>query len=204
MKKPVTIAGLKKQALQVSDKQFLRLISNVNLLLTKELGSERSNVNGNLINIAGKGEAIIIGDLHGDMENLCWIVADSAFIEKARSGKKIHLIFLGDYGDRGASSPEVYFVVLKLKMMYPTKVILMRGNHEGPDDLIPNPHDLPIRLAEKYGRKAASAIYVELRSLFSKLYNVVLIDKQFVLIHGGLPSEIHVSWRLESSKSDAS
>jgi hypothetical protein len=48
--------------------------------------------------------------------------------------------------------------------MYPTKVFLLRGNHEGPDDLMPNPMTCPAAFRQ-YGSKATATIYLELRKL---------------------------------------
>lgn len=178
------------QARIVSAKDFLGLIKRTIALLKKEqhaVGSIR--VDGRLVHLPSSGEAIIIGDLHGDLESLTHILKDSGFLKKIRKGANVYLIFLGDYGDRGSASLEVFYVVLKLKVLFPDKVILMRGNHEGPEDMLPVPHDLPIKLKQKYGEEAGAKIYAELRRLFNHLYNAVLIDARAVLIHGGVPSK---------------
>ena len=41
-----------------------------------------------------------------------------------------HLVFLGDYTDRGANDIEVLTLLLTLRMLNPTSVHLIRGNHE--------------------------------------------------------------------------
>lgn len=146
-------------------------------------------VDGRIVHLTTSGKATIVGDLHGDLENLAYILKDSNFLEEIRRRRKVFLIFLGDYGDRGPASPEVYYIVLRLKELFPYSVILMRGNHEGPDDLQPFPHDLPVQLTRKYGENAGAKIYAELRTLFSCFCSAVLVDEKFVLIHGGVPSK---------------
>src|SRR3990170_528428 len=91
-------------------------------------------------------------------------------------GENLLLIFLGDYGDRGKLSPEVYYVVLKLKETYPKNVVLMRGNHEGPEDLLASPHDLPAYLQWKFGEDWSKA-HAKLCELWNQLYNCVLVTQ---------------------------
>jgi len=181
--------SLTDRAMKTEPKEFLELVETVTQLLAKEndrVGSLR--VTGRLVEVPPVGEAIIVGDIHGDLESLTHILKNSNFMEKAKGGEDILLIFLGDYGDRGFNSPEVYYVVLKLKELFPERVVLMRGNHEGPDDLLASPHDLPIHLNRKFGERG-SEVYLKLRELFNHLYTAVLIDERYILLHGGAPSE---------------
>ena len=185
-KDPSRLVGM---AAKTSSNEFLRLTQICIQLLTKEsrrVGNLR--ITGRLVEVPPVGEAIIVGDIHGDLESLTHIIEDSSFMEKANGGEDILLIFLGDYGDRGFYSPEVYYVVLKLKELFPERVVLMRGNHEGPDDLLASPHDLPFHLNRKFGERS-SEVYLKLRQLFNHLYNAVLIDERYILLHGGAPSQ---------------
>jgi len=134
------------------------------------------------------GEAIVVGDIHGDLESLVEILRGCDFLNRAQKNENVILIFLGDYGDRGVYSPEVYYIVLRLKETFPEKVVLMRGNHEGPEDLLAYPHDLPTQLHERFGEEWKSA-YVKLRELFNHLHNAVLVENGCVMLHGGVPSQ---------------
>jgi protein phosphatase len=65
----------------------------------------------------------------------------------------------------------------------------MRGNHEGPTDLMPSPHDLPDQFESKFKQKGAEA-YADTRELFEHLYNAFIVDQRYLMLHGGLPEEV--------------
>lgn len=183
------LVGLVAQSRTVEPAAFLSLIKkNASLLRKEQKDQKTKRDSGRLLRIAPSGAAIIMGDLHGDLASLTYILKDSDFVRRAQMDKDIYLIFLGDYGDRGLHSPEVYFVVLKLKELFPERVVLMRGNHEGPDEMIPCPYDLPEQFKKKFGDEVGEKIITELRKLFKRFYTSVIIEKRAVLAHGGLPS----------------
>jgi len=183
------MSNLHDLAEKVESESFLELVDQVILLLSSEKSLPGNiEILGRIVRIPPKGKATIIGDLHGDLRSLLQILNTCNFVEEAQQGKDVFMIFLGDYGDRGLYSPEVYFVVLSLKRIFPERVVLLRGNHEGPADLLAHPHDLPFQLQRKFG-KDALAIYEQLRRLFEHLYLSVLVEKSFVMLHGGVPSE---------------
>jgi predicted phosphodiesterase len=178
-----------KEALEVQCKDFTRLVEETVQLLAKENGQVGNfNVIGRLAEIKPFGQAVIISDLHGDLESLIRILKETSFLQKMNQSKKTCLIFLGDYGDRGIYSAEVYYVVLKLKLLFPEQVILMRGNHEGPEDLLASPHDLPMQFQARFGEKWKDA-YSKIRELFKHLYNAVVVEERYLMIHGGLPQQ---------------
>ncbi len=159
--------------------------------ITYQMSNEEGQ-NGNII-ISGRlaklepvGEVLVIGDLHGDLESLITIIEKSDFINKMNAANNAIMVFLGDYGDRGLSQTELYFTVLSLKARFPEQVVLMRGNHEGPIDLMASPHDLPYQLQSKLKDKGIIA-YAKLLKLFASLYNAVYVEDRYLMVHGGLP-----------------
>jgi len=182
-------ADLTEMVTKADTNEFLQLVEKITQLLAKENGQIGSmQITGRLVSTPAVGEAIVVGDIHGDLESLMIILKDSDFMKKNRKDEDVTMIFLGDYGDRGLHSPEVYYIILKLKELFPKHVVLMRGNHEGPDDLLAHPHDLPAHLQRKFG-DAAPQVYTRIRELFNYMYNGVLVDERYVLLHGGVPSQ---------------
>jgi len=183
------LSQIVKKALEAQCDEFTKLVEETAHLLCKENGKIGNlNILGRLINLKPQGEALTIGDLHGDLESLFQILKESNFLQKMKQNSDAVLIFLGDYGDRGEYSKEVYYTVLKLKLLYPEQIVLMRGNHEGPEDLMASPHDLPLEFKMKFGEKWEVA-YSKIRELFTYLYNAVLVEERYLMIHGGLPTQ---------------
>jgi protein phosphatase len=54
---------------------------------------------------------------------------------------------------------------------------------------MPSPHDLPEQLQARFGKKWAEA-YANTRGLFQHLYNALLVDERYLMVHGGLPKEL--------------
>lgn len=176
-------------SLKMDLNEFVHLVRDVIEMLRNEAGRVANmNITGKLVTIEPQGSATVVGDLHGDLDSLATIIKKSRFLERVRRRKLAMMIFLGDYGDRGNYSPEVYYVALSLKMTFPENIILMRGNHEGPDDLLASPHDLPYNLHTRFGTDWVEA-YSKLKELFGQLYNAVIVKDRCVMLHGGVPSQ---------------
>ena len=186
---PTVLSRIVREALEIHAPEFAKTVEQATELLKEEDGRVGNlHVNGRLVEVEPKGEALVVGDLHGDLESLIDILQQSNILERIEKSAESILIFLGDYGDRGIYPAETYYTVLRLKLLHPEQVILMRGNHEGPEDLMPTPHDLPDQFQARFGKKWNEA-YVNTRGLFQQLYNAVLVDKRYLMVHGGLPKE---------------
>jgi diadenosine tetraphosphatase ApaH/serine/threonine PP2A family protein phosphatase len=180
-----------KESLAVQSDGFVKIVERAIDLLRGENGRLGNlNVSERLVKLEPLGEALVIGDLHGDLDSLVSILKSSGFTQKMTKRKDAILIFLGDYGDRGAYSAEVYYTVLKLKLAFPEQIVLLRGNHEGPDDLMASPHDLPMQFQIRFKEKWRTA-YAKTRELFAYLYNAVLVEERYLMVHGGLSPNIN-------------
>ena len=181
---------LTKEAIETDGRNYIMLIENIieDVLKNETKYNDKIRFEGRMARVKPEGKAVIVGDLHGDIESLIHILKETKFIEKADKNENFLLIFLGDYGDRGTFSAEVYYVVLKLKLMYPDKILLMRGNHEGPPDLPVYPHDLPAQYRARFGESGSEAYKITTK-IFDYLLNAVFIEDRYLLVHGGLPEK---------------
>jgi protein phosphatase len=176
-----------KEALEASCLEFCRLVDEAIKFLRNESGRIGNfEVFGRLVKVQPVGEALVVGDLHGDLESLIEILNGSTFVQKMSQNPDAVAIFLGDYGDRGPFSAEVFYTILKLKLQFPEQVILLRGNHEGPKDMPVSPHDLPWQFEARFGEGWREA-YTLIRRLFNSLYNAVIIEGRYLMVHGGPP-----------------
>ncbi|MGK0189904.1 MAG: hypothetical protein ACI9R3_005723 [Verrucomicrobiales bacterium] len=77
---------------------------------------------------------IFNGDLHGDIRSLVRTLGslqERGVLEGFElADPDTHLVFLGDYTDRGSYGVEVIATLLRLKLANPGNVWLSRGNHE--------------------------------------------------------------------------
>lgn len=94
--------------------------SEVNILCSKakEILVEEANVQ------RIESPVTVCGDVHGQFEDV---------LELFRVGGEcpdVNYLFLGDYVDRGYRSVETFLYLLALKIKYPDRITLIRGNHE--------------------------------------------------------------------------
>lgn len=174
-----------KEAFDITCKDFVKLIDDATQLARS--GTNKTvnmRILGKLVRFEATGEGIVCGDLHGDLESLVDILKDSDSLARMDKHPDVNLIFLGDYGDRGSFSVEVYWVVLKLKTLFPDQVILLCGNHEGPENLLPIPYDLPTELQKRFGDQWRLA-HGGLRRLFETLHVAVIVERCYLMLHGG-------------------
>lgn len=79
-------------------------------------------------------KVFVRADLHGDLKSLyenLMAFRDQGYLDRNfHCLPDVHLVFLGDYVDRGAHSLEVLELLLTLRLENPGQVTLIRGNHE--------------------------------------------------------------------------
>jgi len=166
-----------------NDPDALRHLVNKAVDLFREEQRKRRDP---FIEIMSRNRVIVFGDIHGDLDTELRILKRVS-VEELRNGDT-HLVFLGDYVDRGPNQVEVLASVLKLKLEFPENVTVLRGNHESTPDLRVAPHDFPDELIRRYGLRRGNELNLEFEKLFYIMPLTALLERSVLLLHGGLPT----------------
>lgn len=135
----------------------------------KEIFLEESNVQ------PVRSPVTVCGDVHGQFYDV---------LELFRTGGDIDhtcYIFIGDFVDRGYHSVETFEYLLCLKVKYPDRITLLRGNHESRQ--ITTVYGFYDEINRKYGNPNPWKYCTE---VFDYLPIGAVIDGKVFCVHGGL------------------
>lgn len=129
---------------------------------------------------------IVCGDIHGQMLDLFSLFHTSlGSADKKLSDYNGKYLFLGDYVDRGFSSIETFVYLAFLKVRYPDKIYLIRGNHEG--RTVNQVYGLYNDCMMLYGH---AGLWFRINKVFDLLPVAAVIDDRIFCVHGGLSPQI--------------
>lgn len=99
-------------------------------------------------------------------------------------------LFLGDYVDRGSHSLETICLLMALKVKFPEKIHLLRGNHE--DKWINNAFGFAEECSNRLGEDPAESdsVFNKINDLFDWLPLAAIIEDKIVCLHGGIGSTL--------------
>ena len=139
----------------------------------KELFIEESNVQ--IID----APITICGDIHGQFDDL------TELFNKGGKCPETNYLFMGDFVDRGFNSVETFLLLLALKVRYPDRITLIRGNHETRQ--ITQVYGFYDECMRKYG---SINVWRYCTEIFDYLPISAIIDGKIFCIHGGLSPTI--------------
>ncbi|KAI3414248.1 hypothetical protein GPALN_011706 [Globodera pallida] len=121
----------------------------------------------------------VCGDVHGQFHDL---------MELFRVGGQVpdtNYLFLGDFVDRGFYSVETFLLLLALKVRYPDRMMLIRGNHESRQ--ITQVYGFYDECFRKYG---SAVVWRCCTEVFDCLSLSAVINGRIFCVHGGLSPSI--------------
>lgn len=99
-------------------------------------------------------------------------------------------LFLGDYVDRGAHSLETICLLMALKVKFPEKIHMLRGNHE--DKFINMAFGFAEECSSRIGEDPGEpdSVFQKINEMFDWLPLAAVIDERIVCLHGGIGSTL--------------
>ncbi|KAJ3437665.1 serine/threonine-protein phosphatase pp2a-like ppg1 [Anaeramoeba flamelloides] len=157
-------------------RQALPNINNAQLICkrVKKLFSQEPNI------VFVRTPTNVIGDSHGQFFDLLQVFKEEAGIN-IKKCKNESFIFLGDYVDRGKWSLQLILFLFLLKILYPTNVTLIRGNHECRETT--SLYRFSKDCKKFYPNTNAWEMFLD---VFNTLPIACVIDSKYFCVHGGI------------------
>ncbi|KAF7973608.1 hypothetical protein HWV62_14776 [Athelia sp. TMB] len=152
---------------RLTESQALQILEQTTQVLSAE---------PNLVDVASP--VTICGDIHGQYYDLMKLFEVGGTLEDNA------YLFLGDYVDRGCFGIECLLYLYTLKLWYPKKLTLLRGNHEC--EHLTGYFTFKRECLHKY----SALVYETCIKSFCALPVTALVDGRFFCVHGGISPEL--------------
>jgi len=131
----------------------------------------KEKMEGPLLDSRREKKVVFVGDTHTAVD-LTQTIFDKYYADSDL------IVFLGDYVDRGETGVENLGLIVSKLLEDPTKIIMLRGNHESP--LTNSYYGFFAEVTEKLGEAA----YDQFKEFFQAMPYAVVVNS-YLCLHGG-------------------
>uniref|UniRef100_F1KYL0 protein-serine/threonine phosphatase n=1 Tax=Ascaris suum TaxID=6253 RepID=F1KYL0_ASCSU len=129
---------------------------------------------------------VVYGDIHGQYSDLHRWFNLNGWPWKVRS------VFLGDFVDRGTHGIEVIALLTALKVAFPDRLFICRGNHE--EESLNRAYsfldEILIRFPNTADNEKGQALYRYFKEMFNAMPLAALIGGRILGMHGGISPKL--------------
>lgn len=126
--------------------------------------------------------ARVFGDTHGQLRDV--LLLFQAYGAPRPGQENSVYVFNGDFVDRGAHQLELVGILLAMKVLMPTRVWLVRGNHE--DRQMNERYGFKSECLRHLGEVFGTRIFDLFQTAFSQMPLACIIDRKILCVHGGI------------------
>lgn len=176
--------------------EAVELLSEVNRQLMNDPFRKEDSLGnaGSLVQLPVNLTPIVVGDLHGQVNNLLTILFENSFLESLDRSEAV-MIILGDavHGEEPGeledmdSSVLIMDLILKLKRQYPAQVFFLLGNHDSFSPDVMKGGVAQSLLWEKRITELRGEEYARQLALFYRQSPLFVLSKNFLACHAGPP-----------------
>jgi len=152
----------------IDERQVKQLCELAKIILIEESNVQRISL-----------PVTICGDIHGQFYDL------KELFKVGGKCPETNYIFMGDFVDRGFNSVETFLLLLALKVRYPNRITLIRGNHESRQ--ITQVYGFYDECLRKYG---SPNVWRWCTDVFDYLSLAAVVADRIFCVHGGLSPAI--------------
>lgn len=139
---------------------------------------EKDSTKGEYLHLDNVKKLTVCGDTHGQYYDVLNIFKKFGEVSDEHA-----YLFNGDFVDRGSWGCEVAFLLYALKVLYPTRIFINRGNHETDD--MNSVYGFRDECKFKYNER----LFKCFSESFGSLPYCTLINDDYLVMHGGLFSD---------------
>ena len=134
----------------------------------------------------------IFGDIHGNLTDLQFFQQKLWTLGMGITAGTF--LFLGDYVDRGQQGLEVVAFLFAQKICCPSKLFLLRGNHElravNGNEAFYREMCFLSQCCARFGAELGHTVWEAVNQVFDCMPMAAVVDEQVFCVHGGFPREM--------------